>query len=296
MPTLRQVRGRIIGVRKTQKITKAMKMVASARLRRAQMAVLAARPYADGLRRLLADLARAGTTQAELFAAREVRSVALVVVTSDRGLCGAFNTNLARAVMQHAERTYPGWKEQGRLKVICIGRKGFDILSRRDFTIVERFIGLYADLTFGSAKRVASLLVGGYRRGEFDRVELFYNRFQSVGRSVIAMDRYLPFSAEPAEPAVEAHGLRRDYIYEPSREGILEALVPRYLDFVIWRVLLESNAAEQGARMTAMDNATENASELIDLLQLQYNKARQASITKELLEVVGGAEALKQAG
>jgi len=296
MPTLRQVRGRIIGVRKTQKITRAMKMVASARLRRAQMAVLAARPYAEGLRRLLADLARAGTTQSELFAGREVRSVALVVVTSDRGLCGAFNTNLVRTVMQHAERLYPGWKEQGRLKVVCIGRKGYDILSRRGFTVVERFFGLYADLTFASAKRVAALLVGGYRRGEFDRVELFYNRFQSVGRSVIAIDTYLPFSTEPAEPGVGEHGLRRDYIYEPSREGILEALVPRSLDFVIWRVLLESNAAEQGARMTAMDNATENASELIDLLQLQYNKARQASITKELLEVVGGADALKQAG
>lgn len=294
MPTLRQVRGRIIGVRKTQKITKAMKMVASARLRRAQSAVLAARPYADGLRRLLADLAGSGETQAEMFAEREVRSVVLLVVTSDRGLCGAFNTNLARAVMQHADRTYPGWKEEGRLKLICVGRKGYDILVRRGYPVAERLIGLFAELTFGSAKRVATMLVDGYRRGEFDRVEIFYNRFQSVGRSVIAVERYLPIP--PEATVAETGGLRRDYIYEPSRGEILESLVPRYLDFLIWRVLLESNAAEQGARMAAMDNATENASELIDLLQLQYNKARQASITKELLEVVGGADALQQAG
>ena len=295
MPTLRQVRGRIVGVRKTQKITKAMKMVASARLRRAQMAVLAARPYADGLRRLLAHLAGAETAQGELFAEREVRSVALVVVTSDRGLCGAFNTNLVRAAMQHVEETYPGWNEQGRIKVVCIGRKGYDILSRRNFTIMEQAFGVYSDLTIGSAKRIASLLVTGFRSGEFDRVEFFYNRFQTVGRSVIALDRYLPIPADATEPGVEDGGLQRDYIYEPSRESILDALIPRYLDFVIWRVLLESNAAEQGARMTAMDNATENASDLIDALQLQYNKARQATITKELLEIVGGAEALQQA-
>ena len=295
MPTLRQVRGRIIGVRKTQKITKAMKMVASARLRRAQMAVLAARPYADGLRRLLGHLAGAETSQGALFAERDVRSVALVVVTSDRGLCGAFNTNLVRAAMQHVEKAYPGWKAQGRIKVVCIGRKGYDILSRRDFTIVERMFGVYAELTIASAKRIASRLVEGFRSEEFDRVELFYNRFQSVGRSVIALDRYLPIPADAVETAVEQGGLKRDYIYEPSREGILDGLIPRYLDFLIWRVLLESNAAEQAARMTAMDNATENASELIEALQLQYNKARQATITKELLEIVGGAEALQQA-
>jgi len=220
--------------------------------------------------------------------------VVLLVVTSDRGLCGAFNTNLARAVMQHADRTYPGWKEDGRLKLICVGRKGYDILSRRGYTVAERLVGLFAELTFGSAKRIATMLVDGYRRGEFDQVEIFYNRFQSVGRSVIAVDRYLPIPAEAT--VAETGGLKRDYIYEPSREEILDSLIPRYLDFVIWRVLLESNAAEQGARMAAMDNATENASELIDFLQLQYNKARQASITKELLEVVGGADALQQAG
>jgi F-type H+-transporting ATPase subunit gamma len=295
MPTLRQVRGRIVGVRKTQKITRAMKMVASARLRRAQMAVLSARPYAEGLRRLLADLAGAGEVQSELFAEREVRSVALLVVTSDRGLCGAFNTNLVRAAIQHVEKNYPGWQEQGRVKLVCIGRKGYDILSRREFPILERMFGVYADLAFGSAKRIASLLVGGFLKREFDRVELLYNRFQSVGRSVIAIDRYLPIPPQAAEPSAGGQGLRRDYIYEPSRQGILDTMVPRYLDFIIWRVLLESNAAEQAARMTAMDNATENASELIDVLQLQYNKARQASITKELLEVVAGAEALRQA-
>ena len=294
MPTLRQVRGRIIGVRKTQKITRAMKMVASARLRRAQMAVVSARPYADGLRRLLGDLGGEAGDHTTLFQEREVRSVALVVVTSDRGLCGAFNTNLVRAAMQHAETAYSGWREEGRLKMVCVGRKGYDILSRRGFAIVERMFGVYADLAFASARRISGMLVGGFRNGDFDRVELFYNRFQSVGRSVIAHDTYLPIPRQATQPSEGEHRLQRDYIYEPSRQGILEALVPRYLDFVVWRILLESNAAEQAARMTAMDNATENASELIDFLQLQYNKARQASITKELLEVVGGADALRQ--
>jgi F-type H+-transporting ATPase subunit gamma len=295
MPTLREVRSRIGGVKKTQKITRAMKMVAAAKLRRAQTGVVGARPYAAKMRQLLQLLS--GQVQEDagpLLTPREVQKVALVVVTADRGLCGAFNSNLIKAAVRHLETAYPGWKDQGRAKIICIGKKGSDFFSKQKFTVAGRHIGVYNQLVFLQAQSIATDLVRGYLGGDYDRVEVIYNEFKTIANSRIVVDQFLPVPSTSQADGKSAP-IAVDYIYEPSKERILEEIVPRHLNFQIWRILLESNAAEQGARMSAMENATRNANDMIRQLQLQYNKARQASITKELLEVVGGAEALNQA-
>lgn len=289
MATLREIRGRISGVKKTQKITKAMKMVAAAKLRRAQANVIAARPYAGKMKELLEFLS--GTVDVSLnplMSPREVRSGAVVVVTADRGLCGAFNTNLIKAAVAHCQQAFPPGGPA--LKVVCIGRKGADYFSRRNYTMAGKHIGVYAAMSFARAQTITRELVDGYLAGEYDRVDIVYNEFKSVAQSRITVEQFLPI---PKPVASEQHA---DYIFEPSAQDIINALVPRHLSFQIWKVLLESNAAEEGSRMAAMENATENANELISVLELQYNKARQAAITKELLEVVSGAEALKKAG
>jgi F-type H+-transporting ATPase subunit gamma len=295
MATLREVRNRISGVKKTQKITKAMKMVAAAKMRRAQSAVVAARPYANKLKELLGHLlAQLPESPGPLLLTRDIRRLALVVVTADRGLCGAFNANILKAAVHHLAQNYPGWNESGRVTIVCVGKKGADFFSRGRYTVGGKHLGVTGALTFAAAREIARGIVQGYLAGDYDRVEIIYNEFKNVIQQRIVVRQYLPLGPDtggsegtPA-PAV-------DYIYEPSRERILEAIVPKHLNFEIWRALLESNAAEQGARMAAMDNATENASEIVRALQLQYNKARQALITKELLEVVSGAEALRNA-
>lgn len=293
MATLREVRARITGVKKTQKITKAMKMVAAAKLRRSQSNVVAARPYASALRHLLEHLCATVDLAANPFVIqREIKSVALVVVTADRGLCGAFNSNLLKASVSHLNANYSQLNSEGRLKLFCVGRKGFDFFSKRQFKVGGKYMGVFSNLVFGQAKSIVREIVQGYLAGEFDKVEIIYNEFKSVARQNIVIDQFLPL-ASTHDAAIAGH---RNYIYEPSSGQIVNALVPKHLNFQLWRILLESNAAEQGARMAAMDNATENANEMIASLQLVYNKARQASITKELLEIVAGAEALKKAG
>jgi F-type H+-transporting ATPase subunit gamma len=291
MPTLREVRRRIAGVKMTQKITKAMKMVAVAKLRRAQMLVVAARPYAGAIGRILQHLRGSAEGEAGAFIVpREVRRVAMVVVTADRGLCGSFNSNLIKAAVQRMESAYRGWNEGRRVTVFCIGKKGAEYFGKRAYQIGEKFVGLFNALEYSDAQRIARVLMEQYLAGDFDRVEIVYNEFKSVSHQRIVVEQFLPVSGEgdaPAEPA--------DYLYEPDRQAILASLLPQHLQFQIWKVLLESNASEQAARMAAMENATENADELIDSLQLQYNKARQASITRELLEIVSGAEALSAA-
>lgn len=289
MPSLREVRNRISGVKKTQKITRAMKMVAAAKLRRSQNAVVNARPYANTMKRLLQDLvARVPEGRGPLLTPRPVARVTLVVVTADRGLCGAFNTNLIKAAVAHLRENYPGWAEDGRARIMCIGKKGADYFGKRHYTLAGKAIGVYNDLNFAEAQGIARGLVESFWKGETDRVEVVYNEFKNVAQQRIVVDQFLPVASTEEEKGK----VPGEYIFEPSKEEILKALVPRHLHFQIWRILLESNAAEQGARMTAMENATENASEMIRTLQLQYNKARQAAITKELLEIVSGAEAL----
>jgi F-type H+-transporting ATPase subunit gamma len=295
MATLREIRRRISGVKSIQKITKAMKMVAAARLRRAQEGILSARPYAREMKRLIAHLvAELDPSLHPLLQTRDVKNVLLVIVTADRGLCGAFNTNVIKAAANHIHQQNPGLQT---VRVVTIGRKGSDYFGKRDYQIHSRHTGIFQTLDFGKARGIMTDLMSGYLKGEFDRVEVIYNEFKNVLQQRIVIEQLLPIPPEELK-AEDAHKVQShvDYIYEPSIKEIVDALLPKHLNFQIWRILLESNAAALGAQMSAMDNATENAKELITDLTLSYNKARQASITKELLEIVAGAEALKEAG
>ncbi len=303
MATLREIRGRIVGVKKTQKITRAMKMVAAAKLRRAQRNMLHARPYAAKMKELLGHLS--SNPEAALNPLIEpratVNAVALVIVTSDRGFCGAFNTNLIKAIERHINANYATFKAEGKLRLFCVGKKGFDYFSKRGYNVAGKYIGVYNDLVFSSAQNIVREVLDGYTNGEYDQVEIAFNEFKSMTTQKNSIERFLPIAVDrhlpPRSPAGEGQ-LRGDgqlYIYEPSDVAIVNALVPKHLNFQLWRSLLESNAAEEGARMAAMENATTNANEMISSLQLSYNKARQAAITSELLEIVGGAEALRKA-
>jgi F-type H+-transporting ATPase subunit gamma len=293
MATLRDIRRRISGVKSTQKITKAMKMVAAAKLRRAQDAIISLRPYARKMKQLLEHLAGVvDVTAFPLFQARPVQRVMVVVVTSDRGLSGAFNVNVIKAAVAHIDKNYASIKAAGGVQVICIGKKGFEAMKRRQYNIVDKHLGIFSTLTFAMTASIVDGLVSGFLDGKYDRVDVVYNEFKSIVQQHVAIEQLLPVATPPAADRTITPV---DYIYEPGGDAIISALVPKHLNFQLWRMLLESNAAAQGAQMTAMDNATRNASDLIRNLQLVYNNARQAAITKELLEIVSGAEALRQA-
>jgi len=268
-----------------------MKMVAAAKLRRAQARVVAARPYARKIKELLEHvLAVTEEITSDLATPRDVRTIALVVVTSDRGFCGAFNANVIKA----AEAWVASPPAGDKVNLICLGKKGSDYFGKRNYKVSTRYIGIYNSLNFASAQAIASEIIAGYRRGDFDRVDIIYNEFKSIAQQRIVCEQFLPVPSGKESP--QPSRVAADYIYEPDRNEILQSLIPRHLNFHVWRALLESSTAEEGARMAAMENATENASEMIATLELQYNKARQATITKELLEIVSGAEALTQAG
>ena len=306
MATLREIRQRISGVKSTQKITKAMKMVAAAKLRRAQDAVISARPYARKMKEVFSHLSGVvDVTNNPMFVSRSVANIAIIIVTSDRGLCGAFNSNIIRAAVNHIQTNYADLIPAAKVNLICIGKKGFDYFQKNNYRVVGKRLGIFQELKFNHAQDVISEILDGFLTGEYDRVEIVYNEFKSIIQQRLVIEQILPIQTDltirPSEIRNPSTMLRTDpkspinYIYEPSGHAIIEALIPKHLNFQIWRALLESYAAEQGARMSAMDNATTNASDLIRSLQLSYNKARQASITKELLEIVSGAEALKNA-
>ena len=300
MATLREIRGRIGGVKSTEKITKAMKMVAAAKLRRAQGALLSARPYSRKLSELMNHLTSGmDLDENPLLMERPVKGVAIIVVSADRGFCGAFNSNIIKATVQHIQNNYADSYALGRVSLFTVVKKSNDYFAKRNYPVAGNYSGVFHDLQFTTAKNLAAEVVNGYLKGKFDRVDVIYNEFKSVIQQRLVVDRFLPIhkdSLKAKEPERKqgkyAKHVEVQYIYEPSKTSIIEALIPKYLEFQLWRILLESNAAGEGARMAAMDNASENASELISALSLQYNKARQAAITKELLEVVSGAEAL----
>ncbi|MBI5475776.1 MAG: ATP synthase F1 subunit gamma [Ignavibacteriales bacterium] len=295
MATLREIRRRISGVKNTQKITKAMKMVAAAKLRRAQDAVVSARPYAKKLKELLHNLGSVSEVIANpLFTEREVKSVAILVVTADRGLCGAFNSNIIRTTVNHIHNNYAKLHSEGKVKLICIGRKGAEFFGKNNYQLKNKYTGIYGSLHYSHAVTITDEIVQGFNLFEFDKVEIIYNEFKSIIQQRIVTDQIIPIKSLPVDKGKQAgQKINSNYIYEPSSEAILNSLIPKHLTFQVWHALLESNASEQGARMSAMDNATSNASDMIKSLQLSYNKARQSSITKELLEIVSGAEALK---
>lgn len=292
MATLREIRQRISGVKSTQKITKAMKMVAAAKLRRATDAIIAARPYARKMQELLSYLSgQVDVTKYPQFEQREVKAVAIVIVTADRGLCGAFNSNIIKAAVNHIRANYAEMNAAGKVKLICVGKKGYDFFSKRDYEVIAKHIGVFNQMNFTTAKTIVAEVVEGFVKGEYDKVEIISNEFKNAVQQKLTIGQFLPV----VQQASDVKQSSTDYIFEPASDEIVSALVPKHLNFQVWRVLLDSNAAEHGARMSAMENASTNARDLIKVLQLTYNKARQAAITKELLEIVAGAEALKKA-
>jgi F-type H+-transporting ATPase subunit gamma len=289
MPSLKAVRIRIASVKSTQKITSAMKMVAAAKLRRSQDAIVAARPYAKTMADITAEVAaRAGVSAHPLLERRDGKRVALVVITSDRGLCGGFNSNLCRTAQRHAEeKTKAGDITECRFEVM--GRKGRDYFRRRKANVTRELAGASGDVALVRAKEIAAAVTEEFLLGSVDEVHLVYNQFRSVISQKPVVEQLLPVA-----PAASGGGeASSEFLFEPGKSEILDYIIPMYVETQIHRAILESIASEFGARMTAMENATKSATEMIDRLTLQYNRARQASITKELMEIVGGAEALK---
>ena len=283
MATLLDIRRRIRSVKSTQQLTRAMKMVAAARLRRAQDSIFNARPYANQMLTLLASLAARTEQRAHpLLAERPIEKVLLVLITADRGLCGAFNANLIRAAQNYLERR--GDKE---VSIIAVGRKGRDAFHKRPLKMVSEHLNLFGRLQFSHAQQIAKVIIDLYTQQEVDAVDFLYNEFKSIMTQRVMVERYLP--VKPVQPATGEALI--DYIYDQPAPEIFNALLPRYVEIEVYRALLESQAAELAAKMTAMDAATNNASELIDSLTLHLNRVRQAAITREIIEVVSGGAA-----
>lgn len=288
MASARDLRRRIASVKNTQQITKAMKMVAAARLRRAQEAIVKARPYAAAIKGMVANLASVPGMEElhPMLQARPVKKVVVVLITSDRGLCGGFNSNL----LKRAEALYRAEKDSAEISFITIGKRGHDYLRGRSIPIKKNFTDFFKSVSYAKVQAVADELIHGFVAGEFDEVRVIFSEFKSAISQVPQTVSLLPirFAQDGAASKVSM-----DFIFEPSRESVLADILPRYFRAKIYKAILESQASEYGARMAAMDSATKNAGEMIRKLSLEYNKQRQAGITKELLEIVSGAEALK---
>ncbi|MCA0447444.1 MAG: ATP synthase F1 subunit gamma [Bacteroidetes bacterium] len=294
MATLRDIRSRIKGVKNTQQITKAMKMVAAAKLRRAQDSMLAARPYSRKIKALLADLVTDERVQEHpLIKPRpEVINVALVVVTADRGLCGSFNSNLIKSAVRLIQTEFADYQASGNLSLITVGRVGSEYFKKRGYNVIYSNSGLFGHLSMREATAINTQLNDGFLAGRFDKIVIISNEFKNVMTPKVTTTQLLPVQQE--DVLRDTSKYQADYIFEPDPAQIIEALVPLYLLQQIWQVLLESYASEQGARMSAMDAATENAKELLRSLTLNYNRVRQAAITKEILEIISGAESLSK--
>ncbi|HIG73712.1 MAG TPA: ATP synthase F1 subunit gamma [Bacteroidetes bacterium] len=306
MASLRDIRTRIGSVQNTQQITRAMKMVAAAKLRKAQERIFTTRPYAFKIREMIGHLRqRLDPLAHPLFEAREeVGGVLLIVVTSDRGLAGAFNSNLLKVVEARIAEAYADLPKEN-LHVLAVGRKGHEYFANRGYDLVGDFRGAFNDLRFPIAGEVMDIAIEGFQEGRWDLVEVVYNEFKNTISQNRVAEQLLPIPSETFfTPVMEdaedvatetADADEVEYIFEPSAEVLLERLVPEDVQYQLWRAMLESNASEQGARMVAMENATTNAGELLKDLRLTYNRARQAAITTEIIEISSGAEALRQA-
>jgi F-type H+-transporting ATPase subunit gamma len=284
MANLKEIRNRITSVSSTMQITSAMKMVSAAKLKKAQDAITAMRPYAEKLTELLQNLSATleGEVGGAFTAQREVKKVLIVAVTSNRGLCGAFNTNVIKQAKAVAE-TYAG----KQVDIFAIGKKGNDVL-RKTINVIEVNNTIFDQLTFENASDIAQQLMDKFVAGDYDKIEIVYNEFKNAATQIVRTQQFLPLA-----PIVGIEVVASDYIFEPSKEEIVLTLIPKSLKTQLYKSIRDSFAAEHGARMTAMHKATDNATELRDQLKLTYNKARQAAITNEILEIVGGAEALK---
>jgi F-type H+-transporting ATPase subunit gamma len=295
MPSLKEVRNRIVSVNSTQQITKAMKMVSAAKLRRATEAITQMRPYSQKLSEMIATVsANAETSSANPYTTvREIKNVLIITVTSDRGLCGAFNANVGKTVIALVEEKYAAQKAAGNVEIMAIGKKGGEYLTRRGYNVNTKFADIYTRLSFAAVREAAEFAMEGFSEGKYDVVEVVFNQFKNVATQILTTEQVLPMVEKKDDTKVKASSA--DYIFEPSEEEIITELTPKALKLQVYKAVLESNASEHGARMTAMDKATDNAGELIKALKLEYNRSRQAAITKEILEIVGGAEALAAA-
>ncbi|MBO0933070.1 ATP synthase F1 subunit gamma [Fibrella aquatilis] len=291
MANLKEVRNRIVSVNSTQQITKAMKMVAAAKLRRAQDAITQMRPYAQKLSEMLGTVSAGAesATDSPYKQARPVQNVLMILVTSDRGLCGAFNTNVAKAAVARINEQYADQARRGTVQVMAIGKKGAEAMARRGYKVNTKHVNTFGNLSFSTVREAAEEAMDQFVKGQYDVVEVVYNEFRNVATQIIRVEQMLPIVSTPAPAGVTANV---NYTFEPGEEEIVTELIPKTLKIQLYKAVLESNASEHGARMTAMDKATENAGELLKELKLIYNRTRQAAITKEILEIVGGAEAL----
>lgn len=294
MANLKEIRTRILSVKSTRQITSAMKMVSAARLRKAQDNIIQIRPYTNKLNDILRDLDTSQVTYNEniFFKERKPERILLVVVTSNRGLCGTFNSNAIKKTMQIADEKYRIQNENGNLDIIAIGKKGKDLLKSKKYNVVDSNIEIFDMLHFSNVLPIAKKIIEDFANNKYSVVELIYNQFKNAALQILVEEQLLPIVYK--ERTMDRFESSAEYILEPGKEYIIEELIPKSLQVQFYKILLDSHASEHGARMTAMHKATDNATDLIRELQLQYNKARQASITKEILEIVGGAEALKE--
>jgi len=295
MANLKEVRNRIKSVTSTQQITKAMKMVSAAKLKRATNAIVTLRPYANKLKDILANLSSSLEDGSSPFLVdREPKKVLVVVVTSNRGLAGAFNTNAIKTANNLIAEKYSEQLKGGRVSIVAIGKKAQEYYQRRKYNVIGNNNDLYNELNFENTSKITEAIMDGFLKGDYDRVELVYNQFKNAAVQILTTEQLIPVpkAEKKQETAKNLNEEQVDYILEPSQEEIVQGLIPKNIKIQVYKAVLDSNASEHGARMTAMDKATDNAGELLKTLRLSYNQARQAAITTELTEIVSGAAAL----
>lgn len=289
---LKEVRNRIQSVTSTQQITKAMKMVSAAKLRRAQDAITQMRPYAEKLQEMLSNIVSNSTGEMELPLAEEraINKVLIIVVTSDRGLCGAYNANLIKAARHLIENKYAEQHAKGNVTLLPLGKKGYEFFSKKGYNVIDNYWDVFSDLSFDNVREASVHAQEAFLNKEYDIVELIYSEFVNAAVQDFKTEQFLPI---PKIEKEEGDNSSSDFIFEPSMEVLLEELMPKILNTQVFKGVLDANASEHGARMTAMDKATDNAAEILRSLKISYNRARQAAITTELTEIVSGAAALQ---
>ncbi len=289
---LKEVRNRIKSVTSTQQITKAMKMVSAAKLRRAQDSILQMRPYAQKLQEMLSNIVSSAASDMEMPLAeqRTTERILFIVITSDRGLCGAYNANVIKTARNIIAQKYAAQQANGNVSILPIGKKGYEYFLRHGYKVIDKYWDLFTDLSFDNVRAAAVYAQEAFLDKEFDRVELVYSQFKNAATQAFVSEQYLPI---PKVEKTEGNTKETDFIYEPSKETLVLELMPKILNTQVYKAVLDANASEHGARMTAMDKASENANELLRSLKISYNRARQAAITTELTEIVSGAAALQ---
>lgn len=292
MASLKEVKSRITSIVSTQQITKAMKMVAAAKLRKSQEKIIQMRPFAEKLAEVLRNVSGAGDDgQSWYNTVREEKKILIVTVSADRGLCGSFNANIFKATVRLIQEKYKDQLNLGNVTILPIGKKSYEYFKKRDYKVEDKYWNLLQSISFNNVSEAAQFMMDAFKNGKYDKIELVYNEFKNVATQILRVEPFLPIV--PVED--EAKGADVDYIYQPDQEEIVTGLIPKSLKVQLFKAVLDSDAAFNGAQMTAMDKATDNAGELLKELRLTYNRTRQAAITKEILEIVGGAEALKSA-